>query len=62
MKHACTLLGASQIQQIFIYLSETRFALMTAVAIGFGRAIGEVDDCSLASVKFHELPYAQNAR
>ena len=42
LKHACTLLGASQIQRIFIYLSETRFALMTAVAIGFGRAIGEV--------------------
>jgi len=38
----CTLLGATQIQKIFIYISETRFALITGIITGFGRAIGEV--------------------
>jgi|TARA_B100000929_G_scaffold286998_1_gene272991 tungstate transport system permease protein len=38
----CTLLGATQIQRIFIYISEARFALITGVITGFGRAIGEV--------------------
>ena len=32
----------TQIQKIFIYISETRFVLMTGIIIGFGRAIGEV--------------------
>ena len=38
----CTLLGATQIQKIYIYISETRFVLMTGIITGFGRAIGEV--------------------
>ena len=38
----CTLLGATQTQKIFIYISETRFALITGIITGFGRAIGEV--------------------
>ena len=38
----CTLLCTTQIQKIFIYISETRFVLMTGIIIGFGRAIGEV--------------------
>ena len=38
----CTLLGASQIQKVFIYISESRYALMTGIITGFGRAIGEV--------------------
>ena len=38
----CILLGATQIQKIFIYINEVRFALMTGIVTGYGRAIGEV--------------------
>jgi len=38
----CTLLGATQIQKILIYINEVRFALMTGIVTGYGRAIGEV--------------------
>ena len=38
----CKLLGVTQIQEVFIYISEARFMIMTAVVTGFGRAIGEV--------------------
>lgn len=35
-------LGANRWQLILVVLSETRFAIMTAVVTGFGRAISEV--------------------
>ena len=38
----CELLGATQIQKIFIYINEVRFSLMTAIITGYGRAIGEI--------------------
>lgn len=38
----CKSLGATGLQQGIIFLSELRFALMAAVVMGFGRAIGEV--------------------
>jgi len=38
----CVLLGVTQIQKILIYIDELRFALMTGVITGYGRAIGEV--------------------
>jgi tungstate transport system permease protein len=38
----CVLLGATQIQKILIYIGEVRFALMTGIITGYGRAIGEV--------------------
>jgi len=42
LANTCKSLGATQIQRVFIYISETRFALITAIVTGFGRAIGEV--------------------
>ena len=38
----CQSLGANELQQGIIFISEVRFALMAAVVTGFGRAIGEV--------------------
>ena len=42
LANTCKSLGATQTQRVFIYISETRFALITAIVTGFGRAIGEV--------------------
>ena len=39
---AARALGASGLQQGIIFVSEIRFAIMAAVIIGFGRAIGEL--------------------
>jgi tungstate transport system permease protein len=38
----CKALGANFTQQGFLFLNEVRFAIMVAVVMGFGRAIGEV--------------------
>ncbi len=38
----CKALGANTIQQGVLFLNEVRFAIMAAVVMGFGRAIGEV--------------------
>lgn len=38
----CRALGASQFQQGVLFFNEVRFAVMAAVVMGFGRAIGEV--------------------
>lgn len=38
----CRALGATWLQQSWIMLSEARIAVMAAVVMGFGRAIGEV--------------------
>jgi len=42
LANTCKSLGATQTQRVFIYISETRFALITTIVTGFGRAIGEV--------------------
>ena len=38
----CKALGANQVQQGMLFFNEVRFAVMAAVVMGFGRAIGEV--------------------
>lgn len=38
----CKSLGATGIQQGLLFINEVRFAIMAAVVMGFGRAIGEV--------------------
>ena len=38
----CKALGANTLQQGWIFVGEVRYALMAAMIIGFGRAIGEV--------------------
>jgi tungstate transport system permease protein len=38
----CKALGANFMQQGLLFLNEVRFAIMAAVVMGFGRAIGEV--------------------
>ena len=38
----CKSLGATEIQQIGLFINEVRFALVAALVTGFGRAIGEV--------------------
>jgi len=38
----CKALGANTYQQGWLYFNEVRFAVMAAVVMGFGRAIGEV--------------------
>ncbi len=42
LRSTCLLLGANLYQQGLLYINEVRFALMAAVVVGFGRAIGEV--------------------
>ncbi len=42
LRITCLSLGANLYQQGIVYISEVRFALMAAVVVGFGRAIGEV--------------------
>lgn len=44
----CRSLGASFRQQAVVYMREVRFALMAAVVMGFGRAIGEVGVAMMA--------------
>ena len=38
----CKALGANTYQQGLLYFNEVRFAVMAAIVMGFGRAIGEV--------------------
>ncbi len=38
----CKSLGANSIQQGLLFLNEVRFAILAAIVMGFGRAIGEV--------------------
>ena len=38
----CRALGANSFQQGLLFLNEVRFAVMAAIVMGFGRAIGEV--------------------
>ena len=38
----CKALGANSLQQGLLFFSEVRFAVMAAVIMGFGRALGEV--------------------
>ena len=40
--HTCQSLGATRMQQGLLFVSEVRFAILAAVVMGFGRAIGEV--------------------
>ncbi len=42
LQTACLALGADPWQQAFIVIGEVRFALVAALVMGFGRAIGEV--------------------
>lgn len=42
LSKTCQALGASELQQGLLFLNEVRFAVMAAVVMGFGRAIGEV--------------------
>jgi tungstate transport system permease protein len=42
LTQTCKALGASIVQQGFLFINEVRFAIMAAVVMGFGRAIGEV--------------------
>jgi len=42
LSETCRALGASKVQQGVLFLNEVRFAIMAAVVMGFGRAIGEV--------------------
>lgn len=42
LSETCRALGASKVQQGALFLNEARFAIMAAVVMGFGRAIGEV--------------------
>lgn len=42
LTQTCKALGASIVQQGLLFLNEVRFAIMAAVVMGFGRAIGEV--------------------
>ena len=42
LSETCRALGASKVQQGALFLNEVRFAIMAAVVMGFGRAIGEV--------------------
>jgi len=42
LSHTCKALGASGSQQVMLFIGEMRYAVMAAVAMGFGRAIGEV--------------------
>lgn len=42
LARTCSSLGASFIQRGMIFVSEVRFAIIAAIVIGFGRAIGEV--------------------
>jgi len=42
LSDTCKALGANFTQQGLLFLNEVRFAIMAAVVMGFGRAIGEV--------------------
>ena len=42
LSETCKALGANSIQQGFLFFNEVRFAIMAALVMGFGRAIGEV--------------------
>jgi len=42
LSETCKALGASAVQQGILFINEVRFAIMAAVVMGFGRAIGEV--------------------
>lgn len=42
LRRTCLSLGAGPAELVLMFVSEVRFALMAALAAGFGRAIGEV--------------------
>ncbi len=42
LKYTCLAIGADRIQSGVLYFNEVRFAVMAAVVMGFGRAIGEI--------------------
>jgi tungstate transport system permease protein len=42
IRETATSLGASRLQSVWVVVKEARFAVLTAVLVGFGRAISEV--------------------
>jgi tungstate transport system permease protein len=42
IRETATTLGASRLQSVWVVVKEARFAVLTAVLVGFGRAISEV--------------------
>ena len=42
LAETCRVLGATRSQQILLVVRDARFGIMSAVVMGFGRAIGEV--------------------